>query len=242
MCDAAPLKAFGEGTGGLPLVGVRSLSQTQGHPPTGRIDASCVNSAGLPDNVQSPPGNRGVFVQHEHDQVRQRLMWARPVVGRQALERRLAALVHNLRSGGSGGPPEVSGEPSRDGHAEGGHAVEDLAADPGLDRLCRQSPGAERSAGDGLVAQHPGLEERAPAVADGLLPSQSALGGDHVFRLRNVTPFRRPILARLGVRNRQGTSRLTRRRAWSVFNDDWLSKATPIHNPPQACIASKAAP
>ena len=33
---------------------------------------------------------------------------------------------------------------------------------------------------DGLVAQHPGLDERAPAVADCLLPSQSALGGDHL--------------------------------------------------------------
>src|SRR5271166_1392910 len=87
------------------------------------------------------------------------------------------ALVHNLRSGAAVALPEVSGEPSRDGHAESGHAVEHLAADPGLDLLRGQSPGAERSADDDLVAQHPGLDERAPAVADGLLPSQSALGG-----------------------------------------------------------------
>src|SRR5271166_6542413 len=42
------------------------------------------------------------------------------------------ALVHNLRSGAAVALPEVSGEPSRDGHAESGHAVEHLAADPGL--------------------------------------------------------------------------------------------------------------
>ena len=62
------------------------------------------------------------------------------------------ALVRNLRSGGSGGPPGGSGEPSRDGHAESGHAVEHLAADPGLDLLCGQSPGAERLADDGVSA------------------------------------------------------------------------------------------
>ncbi len=81
---------------------------------------------------------------------------------------------------------EVSGEPSRDGHAESGHAVEHLAADPGLDLLCGQSPGAERSADDGLVAQHPGLDERAPAVADGLLPSQSLAAIISMWRSRGV--------------------------------------------------------
>ncbi len=70
--------------------------------------------------------------------------------------------------------PEVSGDPSRDGHAESGHAVEHLAADPGLDFLCGQSPGAERSADDGLVAQHPGLDERAPAFASAMFISALA--------------------------------------------------------------------
>ena len=70
-------------------------------------------------------------------------------------DRKNVALAHNLRSGALVALAEVSGEPSRDGHAESSHAVEHLAADPGLDLLCGQSPGAERSAEDDLVAQIP---------------------------------------------------------------------------------------
>ncbi len=40
--------------------------------------------------------------------------------------------------------------------------------------LCGQSPGAERSADDGLVAQHPGLDERAPAFASAMFISALA--------------------------------------------------------------------
>jgi hypothetical protein len=85
------------------------------------------------------------------------------------------ALVHKSGSWRVVAFLETSGDLPTDGHAESGHAVEHLAADPGFDLLCGQRPGAERSADDGLVAQHCGLDERAPAVADGLLPSQSAL-------------------------------------------------------------------
>src|SRR5918999_1152279 len=45
--------------------------------------------------------------------------------------------------------------------------------------LAGQSPGAEATTDDGLVPEHGGFPERAPAVADRLLPAQAALVPDH---------------------------------------------------------------
>src|SRR5215207_5379650 len=58
-------------------------------------------------------------------------------------------------------------------HPEVGHAVQHRAADPGFGLLSRQSPGAKPATDDGFVAEHGRLSERAPAVADCLLPAQA---------------------------------------------------------------------
>src|SRR3954454_17566007 len=73
----------------------------------------------------------------------------------------------------------LSGDALRYRHAEPGHPVERRAGDPGLGLLAGQSPGAEATTDDGLVPEHGGFPERAPAVADRLLPAQAALVPDH---------------------------------------------------------------
>src|SRR5947209_16426936 len=65
----------------------------------------------------------------------------------------------------------LSGDALRHRHAEPGHPVEHRAGDPGLGLLAGQSPGAEAATDDGLVPEHGGFAERAPAVADRLLPA-----------------------------------------------------------------------
>src|SRR5215203_4398215 len=72
----------------------------------------------------------------------------------------------------------LSGDALRHRHAEPGHPVEHRAGDPGLGLLAGQSPGAEATTDDGLVPEHGGFPERAPAVADRLLPTQAALVPD----------------------------------------------------------------
>src|SRR3954464_14231248 len=69
----------------------------------------------------------------------------------------------------------LSGDALRHRHAEPGHPVEHRAGDPGLGLLAGQSSGAEATTDDGLVSEHGGFPERAPAVADRLLPAQAAL-------------------------------------------------------------------
>src|SRR3954451_3946571 len=68
----------------------------------------------------------------------------------------------------------LSGDALRYRHAEPGHPVEHRAGDPGLGLLAGQSPGAEATTDDGLVSEHGGFPERAPAIADRLLPAQAA--------------------------------------------------------------------
>src|SRR3954468_6539594 len=68
----------------------------------------------------------------------------------------------------------LSGDALRHRHAEPGHAVEHRAGDPGLGLLAGQSSGAEATTDDGLVPEHGGFPERAPAVADRLLPAQAS--------------------------------------------------------------------
>src|SRR3954451_340563 len=73
----------------------------------------------------------------------------------------------------------LSGDALRYRHAEPDHPVERRAGDPGLGFLAGQSPGAEATTDNGLVPEHGGFPERAPAVADRLLPTQAALVPDH---------------------------------------------------------------
>src|SRR3954466_15895462 len=73
----------------------------------------------------------------------------------------------------------LSGDALRYRHAEPGHPVEHRAGDPGLGLLAGQSPGAEATTDNGLVPAHGGFPERAPTVADRLLPAQAALVPDH---------------------------------------------------------------
>src|SRR5918912_165978 len=73
----------------------------------------------------------------------------------------------------------LSGDTLRYRPAELGHPVEHRAGDPGLGLLAGQSPGAKAPTDDGLIAEHGGFPERAPAVANRLLPSQAALVLDH---------------------------------------------------------------
>src|SRR5918997_5411642 len=72
-----------------------------------------------------------------------------------------------------------SGGALRQRHTEPGHPVEHRAADPSLSLLGRQGPGAKTTTDDGLVPEHGGLPERAPAVADPLLPPHSSPVVDH---------------------------------------------------------------
>src|SRR3954462_7498024 len=74
----------------------------------------------------------------------------------------------------------LSGDALRHRHPEPGHPVEHRAADPGFGLLGRQSPGAQATTDDGLVAEHGGLPKRAPAVADRLLPAQAPLVPDRL--------------------------------------------------------------
>src|ERR687894_836241 len=73
-----------------------------------------------------------------------------------------------------GGYRRPSGGALRPRHAEPGHPVEHRATDPGLGLLGGQGPGAKTTTDDGLVPEHGGLAERAPAVADRLLPAQAS--------------------------------------------------------------------
>src|SRR5215204_3000135 len=73
----------------------------------------------------------------------------------------------------------LSGDTLRHRHTEPGHPVEHRAGDPSLGFLAGQSPGAKAPTDDGLVAEHGGFPERAPAIADRLLPTQAALVLDH---------------------------------------------------------------
>src|SRR3954453_20508497 len=74
----------------------------------------------------------------------------------------------------------LSGDALRHRHPEPGHPVQHRAADPGFGLLGRQRPGAQATTDDGLVAEHGGLPQRAPAVADRLLPAQAPLVPDHL--------------------------------------------------------------
>src|SRR6478735_8994736 len=74
----------------------------------------------------------------------------------------------------------LSGDALRHRHAEPGHPVERRAGDPGLGLLAGQSPGAQATTDDGLVPEHGGFPERAPTVADRLLPAQAALIADQL--------------------------------------------------------------
>src|SRR3954471_22646325 len=96
-------------------------------------------------------------------------------------------LVHN--SGGGCGLVLAarSGDALRHRHTEPGHAVEHRAADPGFGLLGRQCPGAQAATDEGFVAEHGGLPERAPAVADRLLPAQAPLVPDHLDVLVALT-------------------------------------------------------
>src|SRR3954452_15469638 len=69
----------------------------------------------------------------------------------------------------------LSGDALRHRHPEPGDPVEHRTADPGFGLLGRQSPGAQAATDDSFVAEHGGLSERAPAVADRLLPAQAPL-------------------------------------------------------------------
>src|SRR5918998_1216476 len=73
----------------------------------------------------------------------------------------------------------LSGGALRQRHTEPGHPVEHRAADLSLGLLGGQSPGPKASTDDRLVAGHGGLRERAPAVADRLLPAQAPPVLDH---------------------------------------------------------------
>src|SRR6476469_1968663 len=81
----------------------------------------------------------------------------------------------------------LSGDALRYRHAEPGHPVDHRAGDPGLGLLAGQSPGAEATTDDGLIPEHGGFAERAPAVADRLLPAQAALVPDHPDVLAALT-------------------------------------------------------
>src|SRR3954451_16366813 len=84
----------------------------------------------------------------------------------------------------------LSGDALRHRHAEPGHSVERRAGETGLGLLAGQSPGAEATTDDGLVRKHGGFAERAPAVADRLLPAQAALVPDHPDVLVALTGLR----------------------------------------------------
>src|ERR687893_204161 len=73
----------------------------------------------------------------------------------------------------------LSGGALRHRHTEPGHPVEHRAGDPGFGLLAGQSPSPKAPTDDGLVAEHGGFPERAPAVADRLLPAHAALVPDH---------------------------------------------------------------
>src|SRR3954470_12598257 len=95
-------------------------------------------------------------------------------------DRYRVVLVHKSAVGrGVGSYRCLSGDALRHRHAEPGHPVEHRAGDPGLGLLAGQSPGAEATTDNGLVAEHGGFPERAPAVADRLLPAPAALVPDH---------------------------------------------------------------
>src|SRR3954470_2324181 len=73
----------------------------------------------------------------------------------------------------------LSGAALRHRHAEPGHPVEQRARDPGLGLLAGERQGAKATTYDVLVPEHSGFPERAPAIADRLLPAQAALVPDH---------------------------------------------------------------
>src|SRR5829696_2413691 len=97
------------------------------------------------------------------------------------------ALVHTS-DGGRGLVLEArSGDALRHRHPEPGHPVEHRATDPGFGLLGRQSPGAKTTTDEGFVAEHGRLSERAPAVADRLLPAQAPLVPDRLDVLVPLT-------------------------------------------------------
>src|ERR671917_935596 len=73
----------------------------------------------------------------------------------------------------------LSGGALRQRHTEPGHPVEHRAADLSLGLLGGQSPGPKAPTDDRLVAEDGGLPERAPAVADRLLPAHAPPVLDH---------------------------------------------------------------
>src|SRR5918993_4762457 len=73
-----------------------------------------------------------------------------------------------------GGYRCLSGGALRHRHAEPGHPVEHRASGPGFGLLGGQSPGAEATTDDGLVPEHGGLPERAPALTHRLLPAHAS--------------------------------------------------------------------
>src|SRR3954465_13015262 len=81
----------------------------------------------------------------------------------------------------------LSGDALRHRHPEPGHPVQHRAADPGFRFLSQQSPGAQAATDDSFVAEHGGLPERAPAVADRLLPAQAPLVLDRLDVLVPLT-------------------------------------------------------
>src|SRR3954467_6653875 len=81
-----------------------------------------------------------------------------------------------------------SGDALRHRHPEPGHPVEHRAADPGFGLLGRQSPGAQAATDDSFVAEHGGLPQRAPAVADRRLPAQALLVPDRRDLLVPLSP------------------------------------------------------
>src|SRR5258708_25422000 len=87
-----------------------------------------------------------------------------------------------------------------DRHAEAGHSVEDVAADPCLGLLIGQSPGGKTPADDGLVSVHRGFTEAPPGISGAALPSKAPMLFD---RSKMLIAQRRPGLARNRGRSRR---------------------------------------
>src|SRR4051794_5232368 len=75
---------------------------------------------------------------------------------------------------------QCSGDLPGERHAEAGHAVDDLAGDPGLNLLSGQSPSPKPPADQNFVPVESGFHERALPIADGFLPAYSAFPGEHL--------------------------------------------------------------
>src|SRR4051812_7406172 len=73
-----------------------------------------------------------------------------------------------------------SGDLPGDWHAEAGHAVDDLAGDPGLDFLRGQSPGSKAPADQNLVPVESRFNQGPLPITNGVLPAHSAFPGEHL--------------------------------------------------------------